>query len=258
MKIGWLNKFDNAALTVGSEISTLPVTNLQHVHLSKKWRTATGVKSSYFVADMGASIDIDVVALLGTNLTPAATILIRASDANPSGVPGELLDTGVVGANVITNYPAVYYELSATITARYWRIDIADASVVDNLHLGRCFMGPLWQPGNNRLWGWSNIWADPSSVTESKGGQEYVDQGPRRRVLQFALSFMTEAEGYDNPFEIARENGAAKEILVLFESSAGNTNKKNILGKIKRAEGLSLTQAEAKIFRNRYFIQETL
>lgn len=220
MRLAWDNLWDTAALTTGSEIATLPGTNVQKAHLSRKWHTAAGVKSSHQIADLGSAKSLSLGALFGTNLTAAATVRWRASTLDPTVVANLLLDTGVVNAGVKAGYGQSIKAWNA-VAARYWRVDIDDATVPDNLQTGRIFGGPSWTHAKSMLFGWGVTPLDESPVEETEGGQEFPDPKAKRRVLDFALDYLTEAEAYDNPFAMARAAGVVEDVLAIpFENGA--------------------------------------
>src|SRR5258708_5380526 len=107
MLLAWDNKADGAALTVGSEIATLPGTNVQNAHLSKKWNTVAGVKSSYMLFDFGAQVPISALAVLGTNLTSAATHRLRASATDAAVTGAVRYDSGNLPSGIKAGYAAV-------------------------------------------------------------------------------------------------------------------------------------------------------
>jgi hypothetical protein len=254
MRLAWINRFDDATLSPGSEIASLPATNAQHAHLSKKWHTATGVKSSHVVADLGAQYPIDVLAVVGTNLTPTATLRLRASNSDATGATGEIYDSTLIGAGVIADYPAIYHDLDGAQTARYWRIDLADAAVADHLQVGRIFLGPAWSV--DRELGWDISWLDGSQVEQARGGQSWIDEGPRRRLLRFHINSTTRAEMLDNAFEIARRNGLAEQVLALIDDSDAYVPHLSMLGYVQ--EMTPIVQENARIYRQRYHLEEAL
>lgn len=108
MILAWDNKVDAATVTAGSEIATLPGSNVKTPHLAEKWHTAAGVKSSHLLFDMGSQVACSMLAVLGTNLTPGATFRLRASNTDPNALTGLLLDTGKVSGAVKSGYGAIY------------------------------------------------------------------------------------------------------------------------------------------------------
>lgn len=255
MRLAWDNKADGATLTSGSELATLPGSNVQQPHLSRKWHTAAAVKSSFQIFDLGAPVSCDTFAMLGTNLTAAATVRVRASDLDPTVVANLLVDTGVLAAGVKAGYGASYKAFALT-AARYWRYDPVDATVPDNLQIGRVFIGPSWTPSVPQSYDWSVTAFDPSIKTRSYGGQMHIDELPQRRVLSFVLDWMDEAEMYGNSFELARANGLVRDVLAIHDINGAYLSEQAVWGLIAQAE--PLVRRSLKIFRHKYTIEERL
>ena len=182
MLIAWQNLADDATLSTDSEQASLPASNVQQQHVSRKWQTAAGVKSAYLLLDLGAAQSCALLALAGTNFTSAATLRLRGSVTDPTATGSLAYDSGSIGAGVVSGYGAAYHAFTAT-AARYWRIDVADATVDDNLAVGRVFLGPSWSPGVNMQLGWSVRFADMSRRAKSSAGQVWADVRPKPRVL---------------------------------------------------------------------------
>ncbi len=254
--LAWVNWIDAATLTAGSETSSLPVGNLQNAHVVKKWQTAFGVNASYFIAAFGSSKSFQAVALLGTNLTIAATIRVRASDADPTGAAGEKFDSGTVPAGIRPGYGGVYYLLASAVSALYLRIDIADATIVDTLQIGRAVAAPIWQPTRNFKYGWSADYSDESKVARSRGGQDYPDPGARRRIGLFTLQCITEDEAYGNLFELARANGIVKDVLVIPKPLGARVPEQAIWGRV--TQSLGIAQDKFPVYRASLRIEERL
>lgn len=255
MLLLWDNQADAALLSAGSEIATLPGANVQQTHLSRKWHTQAGVKSSFLVFDMLSSVACALLAVLGTNLTAAATLRLRASDADPTAQDGQRLDTGTISAGVKAGYGAAYQAFAAA-SARYWRLDLTDTSVPDNLQVGRVALGPSWQPSVGQLYGWSVTPLDPSEIAESYGGQEYADERPQRRVLQFTLSWMDEAEMYGNAFALARAAGVVRDVLAIHDIAGAYLSEQAVWGRCIASE--PLVRESLKIFRQKFTVKERL
>lgn len=252
MLIAWDNKADGATLAAGSELATLPGANVQNAHLSKKWYTAAGVSSSHVQLDMGSTVSCSVLALLGTNLTAAATVRIRASDTDPVAAPS--YDSGAIAAGAKAGYGAVYKAFAA-IAARYWRIDIADASLTQ-LRVGRVFLGPSWTPAAGQNFGWGVEPSDDSVVSESYGGQSYADIRPQRRVLEFELDYMSEAEVYGNAFAMARAQGAVKDVLAVPGINGAYLSEQAVWGLVRAWQ--PVVQRSTRIYRQKFTIKERL
>jgi hypothetical protein len=255
MKLAWDNKADSATLTPGSEIATLPGTNTQKPHVSRKWHTAAGVKASHVILDMLASVSCSQLAVVGTNLTAAATYQLRASDLDPTAQADLLYDSGVVAGAVKTGYGAIYKGFNA-VAARYWRLNLTDNSLPDNLQVGRVFLGPSWTHAKTLLYGWGITPVDPSPVEKSRGGQSYPDAQPKFRAGEFALDFLTEAEIYDNLFAMARANGVVKDVLAIPFENGAYISEQAIWGLVQPYE--PLIHKLSQTFRHKFRIEERL
>lgn len=255
MLLLWDNQADAATITAGSEIATLPGSNVQQPHLSRKWHTAAGVKSSHLIADAGSSLPFALGALLGSNLTAAATVRWRASDADATVTSSLLLDTGTVNAGAKAGYGASY-KAWASVSARYRRVDIEDATVADNLQIGRLVLGPTWEPSVNMELDWRVTALDPSEIEHSYGGQTYADVRPQRRVLAFSLDFMEEAEMYGNAFALARASGIVRDVLAIPDIAGAFLSEQAVWGLLMASEPLS--NPRLGLFRQRFTIMERL
>lgn len=256
MLIAWDNKADDAALSTDSEITTLPASNVQSPHVAKKWHTAAAVTSAYLILDMGASVACDVVALLGTNLTPAGTIRVRASDADPTVVGTLLRDTGVLAGAAKAGYGAIYKAFT-TATARYWRIDLDDAAVAEGqLRVGRVFLGPSWTPAQGQDFGWAPVTVDDSPGDQSYAGQEYDEEKPQRRGLMFVLDHMTEAEAYGSAFALARANGRVRDVLAIPDINGAYLSEQAVYGKLSTGE--PIPHRLPQVYRQKFTIRERL
>jgi hypothetical protein len=255
MLLLWDNKADAATVTAGSQIGTLPGANVQQPHLSRQWQTAAGVKSSNLIFDMLASVSCSMLAVLGTNLTPAATMRLRASDLDPTVVANLLLDTGTVAAGVKAGYGAIYKQVALT-AARYWRLDLTDNSVPDNLRVGRVVLGPSWTHAKALIYGWGVTPHDPSTVEESYGGQSYPDVRPQKRVLDFALDFLSESEIYDNAFALARAAGVVKDVLAIPRETGAYVSEQAVWGLIQGAK--PIVHHASQLFRQQFTVKERL
>src|SRR5579864_7228691 len=95
---------DAATLAGSSQVASLPIANLQAMQPKKKWRS-TGT-TEYVTADMGAAVACNGLALIGHNLTSAATLRVRAAASAANVTASPALDTGAVSAWPVSGKPA--------------------------------------------------------------------------------------------------------------------------------------------------------
>jgi hypothetical protein len=226
--LGYDNRFDAAALTgSGSAIASLPVANLQDKQPRKYYGTTGG--STFWIADFGAAgAPIDVVATIRSNLTAAATTQVRVSSADPTGVAGDVYNSGSIAAGADPRfYGGVLHILPARATGRYLRVDYADAAAfldaagtIAGIDLGRVFAGPLFKPSRNFRFGGGLGFMDLGTKKQSVGGQIHTKKGAKPRVLALAWQYMTEADFYAGALEIDRTVGATDDLLVVRNPAA--------------------------------------
>ncbi len=236
-----INRFDSGTYTASASSPQLPVSNLANRQLSKVWRTLSVVPAdTWLTCDFGAVRQIDVIALLAHNITSVGQWRIRLSNdstfstsiydsglqkawpsmssfgVKPWGVFtwGEALGSFEIPADLKPNSILV---LDDSVNAQYLRIDISDATNADGyIQAGRCYAGPKYQPTKNISYGWENGYIDESEVSKSIGGQTYIDEKSRYRVVSINLEFLAEEEAYLNLFEfIDRRKGISGDLLFI-------------------------------------------
>jgi hypothetical protein len=240
--LAYANQIDNATLSGGSWVSTLPLTNLQDRRLGRLARSTDALEASTtFDIDLGSTRLLRVFALCGHNFSTAATRRFRFSAvADFSSV---VLDTGWVDV-----WPEVYpfgtvgwgspnfwsgryseeeiagYNASAvhifdqSTNARYVRVEISDeANLSGYVQMARVFVGDGWQPTRNMVYGASIGWIDRTGVQEARSGAEYFDIQRMPRVARFDLPAMSESEAMSNAFDLQRAMGTAGEMFFIWD-----------------------------------------
>lgn len=255
MLIAWQNLADAATLSTDSEQASLPASNVQQQHVSRKWQTAAGVKSAYLLLDLGSSQSCALLALLGTNFTSAATLRLRGSVTDPTATGSLAYDSGSIAAGVVVGYGSAYKAFAAT-ASRYWRIDVADATVDDNLAVGRVFLGPSWEPAVNMQIGWSVRFADQSRKARSSAGQRWVDVRPKPRVLEFELDYLTEAEIYANAFALALAQGITGDVLAIPDIDGDYLPQQAVWGALE--DLAPVVEPRLALYSQKFTIEETL
>lgn len=262
MILAWDNKADDATVSASSALSALPAANVQNEHVSKVWSTSSGVTSASLIFDMLSSVACSLLAIMGTNLSAAGTWRLRGSDSDSTGQTGEKYDTSVgsPSANSAANVNPLYgsAHLSFTeATARYWRLDLVDASLTDGIEVGRVFLGPKWSPTYAQGFGWSMMTEDPSKKSRSYGGQSYADVKPQRLVIEFTLEFMSEAEMYGNAFAMSRAAGVVGDVLAVNDSaSSAYQSEQRVFGQCAASE--PVTNYERSVYRQKFRVEERL
>lgn len=138
---------DSGTLSASSARADFPVTNLHHHDPGFCW-SPVSLAAEYVALDYGVTPPpVSCIALLYTNLRPSVSVRLRASNvAAINSGDAAPLDVSVppangLGAETRDGWTDFVHFLSAPVTYRHWRFDIADAGHPDGLlRLGRLVM----------------------------------------------------------------------------------------------------------------------
>lgn len=216
--IGWVNRASGKTVTATTAATGYPASNLSTALMSTKWRGATGSLTAQNVdVDLGSSLDIDVIALVGFNGEDDATRSPKTAE-NSGFSPTEhdpgsgnawdattnqalANDTPVFGRNLI-------YLPGSTLNSRYVRLVLNDSGNPDNrLSASVYWVGPLWQPANS-----FRIEEDAYKLIYEPVGTPGIER--YLRVLEVELHTLTEAEARQIA-SVCAERLRSKRLLVI-------------------------------------------
>ena len=230
------NKADAGTVSAASEAGALVAANLQDMRLTKVART-TGLSGQWFKSAFASAVYVDTVALWTHNLTLDATVRIRLS--NNSDMSAPLYDQTVVA------WPSLYgwdeggwdaygwdgidelsdgaelkrfsvWRLGEAYQAAFLQLDITDNANPDGfLEAGRLIAGEGWQPSRNFGFGWVLDWVDPSEQTVMEGGNVFIDQREKYRVLTLPFKYATAGDAMVSYGDMNRIVGHSRDIMVL-------------------------------------------
>jgi len=226
----WINHVDTATLAASSEAGSMTFGLVANPIIGKRWRTLD--LNGYGQADFGANKTIGIVTLVFPRDTMGAlagTVRHRFDADGGAAGSGAAHDSGVIAIGAVEGYGYHVYIPPSPITARYWRWMYA-ASGVGYIDTGRAWAGEAWQPERNFSYGAGDTWDDLSRISVSdRSGAEFVDERARRRLMDFALEYMSEADR-QTVRELRRIVGISRQILTVFDP--GSPAKETILGRL--------------------------
>lgn len=143
-------------------------------------------------------------------------------------------------------------------TYRYWRIDIDDDTNTDGyIELGRVFMGSLWQPGINMVYGASLHYEPRDQVSETRSGAEYFDELNGYRVARFRLQAATEGEAVLTLMRMQRQLGSSGELFFVWDDDDTTyAPERTFLGRMRALS--PITAARWSEFEAEFDIKELL
>ena len=225
---------DVTVLTASSQATNKPVTRLKNMLRSVYWE-ATGKTSESVVADLGSgTISVKAAVITGFSLTRDATVEFLHSTNNSTFTSlGVIkLGTSTVGygeggfgeggyGGFSPTLPLMGHVISlffGALSSRYWKVIIKDPANVNNIRLGRWFLGTYWEPVSvdvKRKWRVDVV--DESQIGKTIVGIKSVNKRPVFLRATFSLPPLSESDAFDNFYPIVRDFGGKRDIfLVLF------------------------------------------
>jgi hypothetical protein len=248
-------------LAAGNNPGATPASNLALMQPGDMWQSSN-LTSLYFEVDLGSAQAINLVALLFTNLTAAATWQVRGatSQANLTAAPG--YNSGAISFRAETASAETrlhgYLFLSTAQNYRYWRVDLTDAAnPATFVNAGRLVISSAWQSSRFQRKGEAITVTDTSKITRMTGGQAIPTPYPVLMGRDFTIPYLTEDEMYAQVYELARLRGTSKEALVIMDPAATtHQQKKMIYGLF--ASGVQISRPELKLFEQRFVVTPLL
>lgn len=220
-----------ATLSGLAPVSTLPLANLQDPQPSKVTRwTAT---SAHVVVDFGVSTPIGAVVAAGSNLTSSATRRVRLSSTDATGAAGDVHDSGTASAGASSSFRGAFaYTLSADLSARYLRLDVADATLTF-IDLGLLLAGPAWRGARNFSYGAAIGYADFGVSETSPVGVTFTSQRARARSINMRFDFASELEAHTQLLELHRIAGITQNIAVIPDPAGSYRAQRLVVGTLE-------------------------
>lgn len=216
---------DQATMVASSELTSLPVGNLQNMQPGRVWR-ATSAAPQTIDIDFGYPVAANALALVFHNLSSAG--VFRARGGTTPGTPlgnSAPVDTGfqsvwpASGKPLAPDWPAHVGLLrwSNDNPYRYWRVDIADGgSVLSYIEAGRLALGRAFQPSLNFDIGGQPLTYETSDIqTRTAYGRTFTDRRTVSppRFFEVTIYAMTKREAFDGLAEMQRLRGTWGDVI---------------------------------------------
>ena len=259
--LGWPNLIDQATLSGGTWASSpFGLANMQLSEITKVARTSgitTG--ATQFQLDFGSAKRIAVLAEINHN-APEGT-LRRVSAGTTAGSSDvyagdwedfhgityaedgiEFLDGAWWGNGMDPfTYGNPYIgvlPLLRDVTARYWKVEYdLSASTVSHLQIGRFFIGPVYQPEFNAVYGLVDGMIDYSTHQRLDSGGIVTYERRAARTVQFEFPLTNAGAEEYRIREMLRRQRTGGEVL--YVPYPGDPDKRQIKGFLGRLDELS-------------------
>lgn len=261
----YINHCDRSGVTFtpGSEVASMPASNLAEPQVHKIWRTQNANET--ITIDFGADRNVDIVALVFQRRTGLAALDLAPDFAAGDTVRhqlydsgnGLLYDSGVIASNV---NPSVGYHVlnvladngSAVTGVRKWTITFVGTSRAGDgyFDVGRAWAGELYQPSANYTFNPTFTWEDPSDKSRAaRSSATYVDRSEPYRMWSVNFNSLKEIDEAEFE-EMERMVGVASQFLFC-RKDTGDLHDQTILCLNERTLGISQSNVSryAKSFR---------
>jgi hypothetical protein len=258
------DKLPSASLSGGAWDSSFPLANIADPTMALKSRTTSlDTSATKFDVNLGIATKLRVFALVGHNLSIAATIRVRLSTVSDfatnvydsgsiSAYPNYYDDTSLDwGQPVLVNnkpgtadaiamrYP-LFFVTPAAVTAQYLRVEITDTTnPAGYVEISRCFLAPGLQPALNMNMG--AIWGldGRTKTDESLNGTPYFNRLEAKRVATFVLGSITPEAGMGQHLELHRLLDIDKELFFVADPDAVcmSMRLQSFLGRLRQLAG---------------------
>jgi hypothetical protein len=264
--LGWPNRIDQAVVSGGSWLATLPLTNVQDRVFARKARS-TGIT----LAETRMQIDLDkgrpigVVAIAAHNFAPDATVRVRyytdyagtvlvydsgAVPAYPAFFQFEQLEwednAFWLGTNTLD--PLVDYTALTVIFADQVYLDVRriDIDIDDQLNpnafieIGRVLIANTFQPELNASYGMTFGHQNETTTESALDGTEYFDRRRQRRTTEFVFENVRTADAFQSLYALQRDMGVDREVLFAYETQDSvEFYYRTFIGRLQRLNDLS-------------------
>lgn len=246
------NLADAGAVSASAAAPLLPASQLQSVHMGRKWRALTNTASVR--VDLLSVQPVDTISLLGTNLTASAAYRVRVSTTDPEAQMGVVFDT-MDRSDIDAVHPDIFALADEPAEGRYVRIDMTDDALTF-LEAARVVVGQRHQFGINYGYGWGIQWVDRSRITESRGGSLFVDREKKYRMANLPFEHIKPSDRYGVVEDVDREAGTSRDVLFFTNPDSDRLGRDTIWGLIEQAS--PTVEAYYQGFSKTYTIRERL
>jgi hypothetical protein len=129
------------------------------------------------------------------------------------------IDRALMRVMSYETYDAPY---ACSADTRVWVFLHGVNSGFDFVSAGRLMVAQYWMPWRPPDLGLSVLWIDKSEITESDGGQTYVQVRPPWREMQIGWSDLTQDEAFSLVYAM-QERGSGKDVLIITDPQDDDT-----------------------------------
>lgn len=250
------NLADAGTVAADTEVSAMPATLVQGVHVRKRWRSTAN--AAYLLCDLGASLAPNSFALFGLTINPGATCRLRVSTADATGAAGDALDTGALadGSTYLDANYGSFVWIGDAVTGRYVRFDLSDPAG-SFVEAGRMVVGVRSALAANFVPGSARGRTDLSRRVRTEGGQTLIQRRAVARTLDLSFDWIEHAEWESLVEPIDRDSGLTEDILAIVDENSSNLPRDSVWGLVSDTSPVGFTPIP-DVYSKQYRIEERL
>lgn len=216
--------FTPAVWSATSSVATLPASNLANPVRGTVCRSA-GLDAPWrLVVDFGGAVDLEALALVGSNLTTSATVVVKLNTADSWGSPAQ---TFLLVPWNQTTTGVLLTLFGASHVYRYMAIEITDATNPDGYYeVGVAYPSPVFELPISGPVFWEFAWeiVDPSHVSYARAQTPWTDDLAVYAQVEMSWRFISEALAFGEWQTMARAMGRKRDgVLCRYGGGAGAT-----------------------------------
>lgn len=228
------NLAETASITASSSLPLCPPSRLQTQHVGQAWCTETDTAALTIALNGAATFDTIGLFGLGPSFSTSGVTRARASAFDTSAQDGALYDSGSAAGRVNSYYGNLVFLIDGAVTGGYIRIDLSQAGIA-RLLAGYLVIALRSQVQLNFVQGASDAPIDPSIITPSRSGADWVDPRTTYREWDFNFDFLAETERMGWVEDMDRLRGATKNVMVIRNCASTNLGRDTLCGRITNA-----------------------
>jgi hypothetical protein len=257
--LGWPIYSDNSVLYTpsysgGNWLAALPLTNLKDRRVGLVARSTNALAAStQFDVDLGVARAVGLLAIVGHNLSPSATVRwIGGTSAGGTQVYDSTAEAVTYSGATAEDRVGLDFTIvkvpSSVQTARYWGLRISDTANADGyVEMGRVIIAGKFQPTVNLAPGAGMPFEDDTVRTVTDGSSAVYDAKPVRRVATFLLDHQTEAESFNSVYKMQYQLGKSGQVLFVFDTADTTyLHLRSFLGVMTELNGLQYPWADRR------------
>lgn len=220
-------------VTSGNEAENRPASHLgEFAYRGMVWES-DGATDLWLQVDLGESVPIDFVSIMGANAQPGTQLRIRIGDsqaevmsesADHDTAPQPFISPSITRADGLYHS---HHELDAPISKRWLQFDISGHT--GDFSASMLVIGKKITPGMYYEGRWNRDIRDLGSVTFSRSGVPGVARGARLRAMGFTLAWLSEAEMEETFSPLDEYVGKTEPVYVCFDPEATTSRQRRTL-----------------------------